>query len=404
MVSELTRFDCFISYAKEDHKKAQDLYLALRRAGIRVWMDKPPSPFHLEGLLVGEIWETKIRTVFDNAQRVILLFSKNSVEKRGFVQSEFRQALVRLSKLPDTAIEVLPIRLDDCEIPAHRVDGVSFSQYQWLDCFDDNYSVLIDSILAHGVAAGKLDPFVASPRSAIEIFDSFVSGAKLTLDGVYDLSEADRSPRIHCSFEDVTDGEQAVFSNICGMAVESSTERPSSILVRPRYSNVIEFRNCEDIFIKGITFGHAEGFGYCSGGVVYLKNCKNIVFENCVMFGCGTYAFELTDCNTVSFNNCRMYGCTYGIGEVSNSKSIKIVGGKIFDNKGFGGISATDSDITITESQISQNDFDGRPHFQLRRSSIRLVGGSIHKKASDPLVTGEGLKIEGCDVQDRYWG
>ena len=90
---ETSRRQVFISYAREDIEFAGSLYLALRRRGFQPWMDKPPSPFDLDGLRPGENWRTAIDREIGRADRMILVLSKISVDKVGYVQVEFRRAL-----------------------------------------------------------------------------------------------------------------------------------------------------------------------------------------------------------------------------------------------------------------------------------------------------------------------
>ena len=55
------------------------------------------------------------------------MFSKTSVEKRGFVQKEFNLALKYCEEKLDSDIFIIPCRIDDCVIPE------KFSKYQWVD-------------------------------------------------------------------------------------------------------------------------------------------------------------------------------------------------------------------------------------------------------------------------------
>jgi hypothetical protein len=52
------------------------------------------------------------------------LFSSTSVEKRGYIQKEFKFALDVLDEFPEGEIFVIPVRLDDCEIPYERLKNI----------------------------------------------------------------------------------------------------------------------------------------------------------------------------------------------------------------------------------------------------------------------------------------
>jgi hypothetical protein len=57
----------------------------------------------------------------------VACLSKTSVRKRGYLQREFKFALDKWREFLEDDIYVIPIRLDDCEIPAE------LSAFQWID-------------------------------------------------------------------------------------------------------------------------------------------------------------------------------------------------------------------------------------------------------------------------------
>ena len=100
----------FISYAREDSDAAKRLAKDLKEAGLNPWLDK-------EELLPGQNWENQIEDAISKSRYFIPLFSKISVAKIGYVQSEFKFALDVLKRYPPNKIFYIPVRLDDCEIP-----------------------------------------------------------------------------------------------------------------------------------------------------------------------------------------------------------------------------------------------------------------------------------------------
>ena len=101
----------FISYAREDSDAAKRLREDLKDAGLNPWLDK-------EELLPGQNWENKIKVAISRSRYFVPLFSKTSIEKKGYVQSEFKFALESFKKYPPNMIFYIPVRLDDCEIPS----------------------------------------------------------------------------------------------------------------------------------------------------------------------------------------------------------------------------------------------------------------------------------------------
>lgn len=100
----------FISYAREDEKKAAEVYDALIDRGHMPWMDK-------KELIAGQDWKLKIRKAIEQSQYFIALMSEQSVTKRGFVQKELRFALDVLGEIPPGQIYFIPVRLEICEVP-----------------------------------------------------------------------------------------------------------------------------------------------------------------------------------------------------------------------------------------------------------------------------------------------
>lgn len=116
----------FISYAREDSAAALRLYEDLKsRADLRLWLDK-------KDLLPGQTWSLEIRKAIKKSRYFIPLFSSTSVQKRGYVQKEFKFALEVFDEFPEGEIFAIPARLDDCEIPYEK-----FRNIERVDLFPD---------------------------------------------------------------------------------------------------------------------------------------------------------------------------------------------------------------------------------------------------------------------------
>ncbi len=100
----------FLSYSRADESHAEHLYGSLCEGGFDVWFDK-------EALLPGQLWEDEIKKEIAASDFVILMLSKISVGRRGFFQKELRLALDVLDTIPLGHVYLLPVRVDDCEIP-----------------------------------------------------------------------------------------------------------------------------------------------------------------------------------------------------------------------------------------------------------------------------------------------
>ena len=105
----------FISYAHDDQEAAQRLYVELKQKGLEPWLDQ-------ESLLPGQLWRDAISKAINNSHYFIALLSSNSVERRGYVQKELKEALDILDKISHSKIFVIPIRLDDCKVSHRKVN------------------------------------------------------------------------------------------------------------------------------------------------------------------------------------------------------------------------------------------------------------------------------------------
>ncbi len=111
----------FVAYAFEDEEHAKTLHSALKRHGFTPWLDR-------ENLMPGQNWPRAIERAIDSSDFFIACLSRRSIIKRGHFQSELRYALELARELPLDDIFVLPVRLDDCDVPrslnrgTHTVD------------------------------------------------------------------------------------------------------------------------------------------------------------------------------------------------------------------------------------------------------------------------------------------
>lgn len=98
----------FISYAREDRAWAERLYMDLRIHEVNAWLDVRCLP-------VGSSWKLEVRKAIRKARYFVLLISRHSVNKRGFVQREIKEAIDVLKDFPTGSIFLIPARLDSTE-------------------------------------------------------------------------------------------------------------------------------------------------------------------------------------------------------------------------------------------------------------------------------------------------
>jgi len=100
----------FLSYARQDRNKVQSLYDQLVTNQLDVWVD-------FCSLLPGQKWSYEIKKAISNANLFLVCLTNNSIDKHGFIRQEIRIALEYQNSLLDSDIFIVPVRLEECEIP-----------------------------------------------------------------------------------------------------------------------------------------------------------------------------------------------------------------------------------------------------------------------------------------------
>ncbi|MFZ5857848.1 MAG: toll/interleukin-1 receptor domain-containing protein, partial [Chloroflexota bacterium] len=116
------KLNVFLCHAKEDKPTVRELYRQLTAEGwMDVWLDE-------ENLFPGQEWDMEIEKAVEAADVVIVCLSAHSVSKEGYVQKELRFVLNIADEKPEGTIFVIPLRLDDCQVP-RRIRGWQYADY-----------------------------------------------------------------------------------------------------------------------------------------------------------------------------------------------------------------------------------------------------------------------------------
>jgi hypothetical protein len=97
----------FISYGHEDRPSAQRLHDDLRAAGLTPWLD-------VESMVPGTRWKPAIIKAIRASDFFVSLVSAASTGRRGFVNTEIREALDVAKEMPEDRPFFITARLDDC--------------------------------------------------------------------------------------------------------------------------------------------------------------------------------------------------------------------------------------------------------------------------------------------------
>jgi len=115
----------FLAYVQEDSDAVDRVFDDLAGRGFDPWMDR-------RKLLPGQNWPRSIEDAIETSDFFVACFSRRSVDKKGGFQAEIRYALDCARRIPLDEIFVIPVRLNDCHVPA-RIRR----ELQYIDLFPD---------------------------------------------------------------------------------------------------------------------------------------------------------------------------------------------------------------------------------------------------------------------------
>jgi hypothetical protein len=101
----------FLAYVEEDCAVVSRIYDTLDSAGFEPWMD-------CRKLMPGQNWPRAIERAISVSDYFIACFSTYAVTKRGHFHAELRYALDCAGRFPLDEVFFIPLRLDECEVPA----------------------------------------------------------------------------------------------------------------------------------------------------------------------------------------------------------------------------------------------------------------------------------------------
>jgi hypothetical protein len=115
----------FLCHSSKDKLVVRNLYQQLRAEGITPWLAE-------EDLLPGQRWEDEIPNAVHDTDVVLVCLSPGSVDQKGYVQKEIKLTLDIADEQPKGSIFVIPVRLEECEIPE------PLKKWQWVNLFEEH--------------------------------------------------------------------------------------------------------------------------------------------------------------------------------------------------------------------------------------------------------------------------
>ena len=142
----------FLAHAREDKKRVRDLYTRLKDLGFNPWLDEID-------LLPGQNWKVEIRKAILDAGVFLACLSSHSVAKQGYVQTEFKTALSAYSERPPGAIYIIPVKLDECEVPDMQIPdrGITLRDIHYVELWEDSGVLQLTKAIRHALVTSYPD-------------------------------------------------------------------------------------------------------------------------------------------------------------------------------------------------------------------------------------------------------
>jgi formylglycine-generating enzyme required for sulfatase activity len=162
----------FLAHAREDKGQVRELYADLKARGLDPWLDEID-------MMPGQIWKQEIPKAIRQAGVLLACLSSRSVGKVGYVQNEFRLALSNFGERPAGSIFLIPVRLDDCDVPDLQIPdrGLSLRDIQWVDLWQEGGFDRLGRAIGYALAE------VTNPRPASEKAEKAIPVAEPRDDG-----------------------------------------------------------------------------------------------------------------------------------------------------------------------------------------------------------------------------
>jgi hypothetical protein len=136
----------FLCHASADKPAVRTLHKRLLADGFAPWLDE-------EDILPGCEWQQEIPKAVRNSDVVVVCLSQQSIGRTGYVQKEIRYALDVADEQPEGQIFLIPLRLEECEVPER------LSRWQWVDFFaQTGYEKLVRALHARRTSGSKTIP------------------------------------------------------------------------------------------------------------------------------------------------------------------------------------------------------------------------------------------------------
>lgn len=136
----------FLCHSSGDKPAVREFYGRLSSDGMEPWFDE-------EDLLPGQDWAFEIHRAVSASDVVIVCLSRRSITKAGYVQKEIKVALDIADEQPEDAIFLIPVKLEECDVPAR------LRRWHWVNLYEElGYQRLMRSLRVRSSQRGFRSP------------------------------------------------------------------------------------------------------------------------------------------------------------------------------------------------------------------------------------------------------
>ncbi|MDO5445474.1 MAG: right-handed parallel beta-helix repeat-containing protein [Eubacteriales bacterium] len=182
---------------------------------------------------------------------------------------------------------------------------------------------LCSAVLSAGSCA---DQAVVTVSNIDEFLAAIAPSTEIRLEkGRYYFSEAGTYGNAGVSdyyrWDETYDGYELVITGVNDLTIIGTDDDDVILSAEPRYSNVLTFENCANIYISELTAGHTVEPGSCAGGVVFLNNTNDFTASECSFYGCGILGLQAFSSKNILMNDCEIYDCSDGAVVLNNCRN-----------------------------------------------------------------------------------
>lgn len=177
---------------------------------------------------------------------------------------------------------------------------------------------------------------VVTVSTVEELIGAIGSDREIRLpEGTFDLTGAESygkdtgNPLV--SWEETFDGYELVIRGVKNLAIVGAGKGVTMVCTQPRYANVLRFEGCGNLFLSGITAGHAPEPGACIGGVVALQACDVVSLRDLGLYGCGTIGVDATGVKQLHITSCDIYDCSQSGIQLSGCQDVLVDNCSVYD-------------------------------------------------------------------------